>query len=584
MKKLTLIIALLHALCIFSQVNTDSIANTSIEARIFDGTTMKPIPYCKIYSSHGEFGTLSTTNGYFKLENIKSTDTLVLSFIGYYKKYISGHELSLKDTLFLYPSAIDLNEVVVFSDNAFLYDLIINSKKKEAKESLSAKTYFSLNSTINDQQVELVEAYYNGTFLGYNIQNLELKVGRIALAAYEQRLFISTETSTAINMQQLFNENIFYPKSPFDFRKSDLKKQYLLQTSSFFINEQLQKIYAIDFTPRDTSGIYFSGTVWIDSVSNLIHKINYKIADAKIHPFALIAGSGTILSTDIEITKTFVELNGKMYFNSIDFNYVVKYKRRGDSVIQTVSTNSILYAYSYQNSFSLPFFEFTDGMYGDYMKILASPYNDFFWRNISEFKLSDYKNKNDNFYTTHNNNNTFSYLFKPTDSTTQQFEKPYIPWSEKRVVFREDLQNNIATKNIGSIPSEFYNLKAQLYLDVNVFADTLHFITATIFDPYKTFYYFPINNLSLAFINIYFDIMEIQCRELNIDLQKIDKNVKLIPTVYAERIKTADYISQLYFKEVDRGNNYKALVKWNNLVKEKLNIDNIFIFQISDSN
>jgi hypothetical protein len=72
--------------------------------------------------------------------------------------------------------------------------------------------------------------------------------------------------------------------------------------------------------------------------------------------------------------------------------------------------------------------------------------------------------------------------------------------------------------------------------------------------------------------------MEIQRREMEIEILSGEKTKTAIAETYQRRLYLAEKMSATYFKEVERGNNQKAMLKWNTLVQEKLKIDNVKIF------
>jgi hypothetical protein len=575
---ISIILLLLFQVCAFGQNESGDKKTVTVQARIFDFASQKPVPYAKVYNKQNQTGTLSNSNGYFKLENVGLNDTILISFVGYDAVKITGKNATEKDSIFIYPKTEILSEVVILSDNNFLYELISNCKKTEHHQTKIAKTYFELESFINKQQVELVECYYNGVFSGYDVDQLKLKNGRLALSPFNQRMFLSTQTSEAFILNKLMENGAYFPAGSMASPQKKLKKEFNLNLESKYKSENQHTIYVIHYEPKDTSGYFFSGSIWIDSTQNTVLKITHEIQHAAIYPFALIGRSDSLSNVNLEISKTFQSFEDHYYLQSIDFNYSFQYKYRENDSMQTIASRAILYAYDYENQFTLPYFNFTESMYGDYVKILATPYNDFFWKNIREFKMNDEQQKNDQFFRENGNNTLTARNFNKADSAKWNFEKPYIFWSEKRVVFREDLNNNIVQTKIGGVPSDFYNLKVQLYLDVNLFNDTLHILSSTIFDPFETYFYYPINPVSLTFINVYFDLMEIQRREMEIEILSGEKTKTAIAETYQRRLYLAEKMSATYFKEVERGNNQKAMLKWNTLVQEKLKIDNVKIF------
>jgi hypothetical protein len=117
-------------------------------------------------------------------------------------------------------------------------------------------------------------------------------------------------------------------------------------------------------------------------------------------------------------------------------------------------------------------------------------------------------------------------------------------------------------------------------MDINEVCDSLQIITKTIFDPFLSFYNFPQTKESQAFINIYFDLIEIERRKLAEELIKCKKDILLMKVKYNEALKNITIIRKKYFNEIERGSNKTNLKKWNSVVINALNIDNIYLFNI----
>ncbi len=71
-----------------------------------------------------------------------------------------------------------------------------------------------------------------------------------------------------------------------------------------------------------------------------------------------------------------------------------------------------------------------------------------------------------------------------------------------------------------------YELNAQIYLDINKVKDSTQVVTATYYDSFISFYNLSINNNVHAFINIYFDLVEIERLKLQDQIEKSDKKNK----------------------------------------------------------
>lgn len=118
----------------------------------------------------------------------------------------------------------------------------------------------------------------------------------------------------------------------------------------------------------------------------------------------------------------------------------------------------------------------------------------------------------------------------------------------------------------------------QVFSDFVELKDSSYIITETILDPFFTFYYLPVDKYTNCFLNLYFDLCEIERRKF----EKEIKIKKLNQEEYVQLRKNFDFQLEAkqaqFLKEVERGTNRKSLEKWNQLVFDELKIDNITLF------
>ncbi|MFZ5553690.1 MAG: carboxypeptidase-like regulatory domain-containing protein [Bacteroidota bacterium] len=559
-----------------------------LSGKIINAGDQQPLPYANIYNYSSKKGTISNENGDFTIAIQSLNDTIVISYTGFITRQLSALEIRKQKIVALSFATTLLDEVTVLADNSFLYEMIASCKKKPHIKPDTAKTYFSLNTFIGNKEVEMLEAYYNGIFSGYDVNDILLKNGRLAFVKYDNTSFLSTETSKAVFMLKLFEKNKYLPRQPFEMTKKEMKKHYRLSLNKKYKNESNNPVYVIGFTPNDTSGKYFSGMTWIDSISKNIIKINLSLRNSSVHPFLPLWPSDSIGKVNMDITETFTIKNDKAYFEHIDFNYSMEYMNR-EKKPYTIKTNAVLFAYDYESHFILPGLTDSRNYLSDYRKIEAAPYNSFFWKYNNEPSLPEQKTKNELFFsqpeTIYNSKDIKYFTHDPYHRNF--FEAPYIHWNGDRICFiyqPKDSISNIAKKEeFVNAPATLYELKVHLYLDVNYYKDSLHVFTATVFDPYESFYKYPIDTLANCFLNIYFDLMEIQRRELDSEIKKPGITQQQVVLLYHERKKKMESLSKTFFRECERGKNRKELLKWNNYVKEKLGIDNLKTFGIHDN-
>lgn len=565
-------------------LNNDSF---SLKAIVYDSLAKQPIPLVKVYNTNKKTGTTSTFDGTFQLENFSMNDSVTFYALGYIKQGVFIKDLINRDTIFLLPETQLIDEVVVLSDKSILYDLISNCKQHHQTSDLIAKSYLEIESFNEKDQVELIQGYYNGYYNGYDLKKLKTKNVRFGLYPKQERVYTSINTSTVFYEHQLFKKDNLFPSNPFHLNKRTLKKKYNLILNSKF-KQGNNTVYLISFYPLDSLENLFSGSVWIDSAENYIQKITLEITDTKKHPFEAIWDNGLLSHVDLKITKSFSQEKKSIRTDFIDFEYALKYKITDDSAIN-IKTHATLQAYDYTESFIEPYIDFSNEreMSRQMNELYIISFDSLFWQCIEEYKSSTDEQKNKAFYEDSLTINNFKFLNTQKfihKSSITSYKSFYTFWSEnKRIRLKELGADTTVRQNLkGAIPAENYNLCAQLYFDINTVCDTIYYTTKTIFDPFKSYYHYPMTLETDVFINIYFDIVEIQRRKLEESLGNCPQDVNLMKAKYLEIITETDQLTRQYFKEVNRGLNKNQLVKWNNYVTSKINIDNLSLFMGSE--
>lgn len=581
MKTLLLLILFFRTLLILGQnSNTDLI----IQGRILNNETNEPIPYADIWNQNSHKGTISDIKGYFKISVQNINDILVVSCIGFKKQTIQLSEKKTFYTIYLKTNIQLLNPVTILpADDSYLFDLFIDCKKNSSTETLDAKTYYEIKSFAGDNQIELLEAYFNADLSGYDISQLTLKTGRFALKKTGNRFFNSLESSRAIILNELFTQNEFFPESPLVLFKSKMKKKFWLLLDQKYLENNIDSVYVIRYLPKDTSGAYFDGKIWINPQKKQILKTTFGCRNCKISPFIPMFSTDTLTDISLYISKTYNEINNKMYFNHIDFTYQFHYKSRISKPYETsysIRTNAVLHVYEYNSSFFVPMFDFNPQCVRDYDKINAMPYNNFFWENNNEFEMIDHDNKNTLFYKDKDAiSNRNWYTDNPCFKKVR--EAPFITWDEQRILMK-DVSNDTAVVSAfsQSLVADKYNLDIKIFMDINTYSDSTNVLTSAVFDPWGTFYYMPVDSSTNCFLNIIFDIYEIHRRNFQKSVQGLENNKDEILHRYEVLIAELEKLKSKFLLEVDRGTNRKEMEKWNQYVIDNLGINNMIIFNL----
>ena len=284
------------------------------------------------------------------------------------------------------------------------------------------------------------------------------------------------------------------------------------------------------------------------------------------------------------------------------FNYDFIYVSRRDTIVREdinkrttskISSNGLIYYYDYNKPFILPYFTY-DYDFNDYMLMTFIPYNKVLW-NSNDIVLLTTKQKqqigvNDEYGNAENQLNIkdgkiiFEKFFQKDISF---FEFHYVFWStDKRVILSSPSIYDNISKDVDKMqfPSDLYNLKVQILLDVTEIGDSIVCKSWTIFDTMETFYKYAETSNTKAFFNIYFDICEIERRKMQKQLDENKYTLSEIEASYYSTKAEMEKISKQFVMETDRGRDDKNMKRWNKYVLENLGIDNLELIKNTEKN
>jgi hypothetical protein len=581
MKWVPLFLLVLIPCCLLAQVSGPDLT-VYISGRVLDKATGRPIAYANVSNISLKEGTISNDDGFFKLRIKSAQDSVMVSFIGYHNYHIPLQEGNLHYNVLLRENEQLLDEVVVKPEASdYLADLIEQLRKEKNKYSASSKVYYNLKTSFEEKQTELVEGFYNGRITGYDLSGLTLKNSRIAAQSLDGLSFQSTDATRAILALQLFEKDGSAPIQPLQLSRRRLRKAYYLYLDKKFKNEQSDSVYVISCIPKDTSGAYFKAKIFLNVSRNLLEKIDFKCNHAKAYPFRPFA-CDSFLNVNLDITKSFTDINRHQVFNYLNFSYQITYKQIDDYRLNTmfkdsvrnVATKAVVYCYNYNDTFFTPLFNFTPALYQDYVQASALPYNRYFWEHNHELKTNDERKENDSFFYS---DKAMTGKYSPNER--EEFH--YGLWqADKRVIYRLRVDDKKASQPRPVPLSQQYHISVQLFLDINRFRDTTQVVTAAVFDPIRTYYYLPLDTPAYCFMNIYFDLVEIERRKLEKKIYQSDRSIATIQRLYDESNDRVQELGKKYFPEVQHGTMEKGMKKWNDIIYQNLGIDNLKIFHL----
>lgn len=576
--------------------SVSSMAQLTLNGLVCDASTRKPLAYCNIAIKGSAKGTTTNSEGAFRI-NAGVNDTLLFSYLGYNTLALSSQQLQSNRQVLLKQKDIVLKELVVHADDDFLYNIIEQCRKnlKHDRNLTESKAYFGLETEISGREAELVECYYNAYLKGISTQELRLKNGRMGLAVVGSRVFNNWDASLVICKLDLLNENGLFPCNPLQCSRKEMKANFNLQLQSSDTS-----LYIISFIPRTGSNDCFSGEIWIDRHSTLPLKINLKIDDAFSHPFISyledsIYGVGMEMNLFFRLGKNVVFPVHTLF--DYHFTYITGsgLARLNDVILpemsRVISSHCVLYYYDYNKPFLLPYFDY-DSEVGDYEKIAMIPFNPVFWNTNNALLLTENQKKklgmfSEKGYLINFTEGNYGKDFcKELNTERHRYFLPYTFWSaDKRILLARGLPHtepySLAKIN-QSIQSDLYHLEVQLMLDVTETDDSLVCRTFTVFDEVKTFFHLIQQSYTPVFINIYFDICEIERRKLDEKLHQKQFTLLQIDSIYKESVQNMKSVTLKYLSEVETGKNEKNLLRWNQYVMDHLQIDNYKILTESE--
>lgn len=133
----------------------------------------------------------------------------------------------------------------------------------------------------------------------------------------------------------------------------------------------------------------------------------------------------------------------------------------------------------------------------------------------------------------------------------------------------------------GLFRGEKYKLSVQLFLDINEVGDSLIHLSKTVLDIFQTHFYLEQTPLMDCFVNIYFDLCEIERLKMEQKLSKTNLTIDQSIAIHEQSKADMETITQQYLKEVQTGTNTIKLMEWNAIVQAELGIDNMSLFGLN---
>ncbi len=552
-------------------------AQQTLTGQLIDAKTGEPLPFATLLHPATGRGALTNDAGRFELRLRAKADSLVASFIGYSPRRVSVDHFARYDTLRLTPTSYELSGATVYANDDYLYELVVKAGRRlNAADPQTAKTYFQVVTTSGEgQPLEMIQAYYNATTNKRGLVNLKLKGGRIALAPLKDHYFANLSTAQALGMLDLrFNAGKF-PSNPLQYGNRALKRKFRLTRRADFSNETLLHL---GFEPTKDNGKYFSGELWIDRETYLVHRIILQKDDVKQHPFLPEWEATEIGRIDLDLDFNFTPFNGMARLSHINIKYGALLghgMNSGGTGQQELKMQGVLYCYDYLSDFFEPLFYYA-AIHNDYRKISFLPYNPVLWATGQGLVLTPEQEEQVAYF--YRDGQRINFEDQTSDGTSFLPVVNYL-WSDKEryflpkvdsIVGREQANGNGFARQAGPV--------ARLFLDVTPTEDSLAFLSHTVLDVFHSAMDMSPGSETDCVINIFLDLCEIRRREMMLAIRASDQSFATIKIIHAKAQRDIAALKEEYFRRVGRKVNYRALSEYDRRVFRELGIRNLDLF------
>lgn len=572
-----------------------------LSGRVVDRATGKPVPWTAVLHLQSGQGTVADSSGRFVLR-ARPGDSLLLRCVGYRPMRVQARDaadytLQAADNL--------LSGLEVVAEDPYALKRLAGIRLPQQADSLPC--YFHLESVVNRQAVEMLEAWYNGHFEGYDLHELRLKRGRIGLQPFAlpdsvttasngpKRLFHSPETTEALNGLRLDHRDPRFPLLPFGRTRGNIRRRWWVTLQNRYRDPALGTMEVLAFDAVDPSQA-FSGRVWIDSVHGHIWQLEASIQHAERHPFAPIAYTRQLENVQLALRRAYRPgPDGKPQFQQQHFDYsmqCISGTAGADTVRFPVRTRALLAAASRTKLFREPWFRFGKGSYMDYRNMDAAPPMPLFWQYPIGFSMPAYTAKTRTFL--QDPRTLTGDAFMPGSPAAMQrpvLEHHYQPWSPEPFRLRASGPSSSARQTAERYPSRFFpdprrpevrkeeapcRVGFQIYLDVLEGNDSVHYRSHTVFDPFSTQCPAdPSQPLALDtalqwLVNIDFDLWELGRQKLMAELRRERVPASQAGARYAATRQALESQSDKLWNQTRRGRDRQAMLRWDAVVEHGL--------------
>jgi len=564
----------------FLVVGTMGWAQENVIAKVVDAVTGVPLPYATIAVHRTTRGTITNGDGYFRISMVDRHDSLRISYVGYAARIMSVAEVMRTRVVELQNATQQLREAVIRPDDGH-YERVIRAARwlrKAPKQ--QAKLFFGLETYSDSTPVEMIHAYFNARFGKARLLSSELKNGRIGLMKDEGRYFVNYNTTRAFALMDVTAEESRFPVTP-------LKHTNVADLRLGFIVEQLSEAVGPDgvdhlrvIPRRNNPG--FTAELWLEPKTDRVRALELHCTNCPKYPFIPLFDHGHIDTVDMRFRQTWTwEVLPRP--EVMELTYRVAYT--GREFFDTYTTHAVMHAYDEGQAFITPLISYPE-LLPDHQRMCWLPTDSAWWQGVAPPLPTERHQRDMEFLT--KNNVAQEQWYEDMESDKVYFVPRFVVWSATNRITIADMKTldpkDRPSRTKWSTLFESYvvvyapprkRFEAQLYLDMDTVDGKLLHRSHTVLDGYKSFIELDTLPWTPAFMNIWFDMCEVERQAMEVRLSARGTTVQLARAIHAYHSKRlAEMTTQLMY-ETSNGMQLRPLRRWNDRVNQALGIDNL---------
>lgn len=230
---------------------------------LLDKESQKPIAFANILS--GKTGTISNSDGEFKLDLSSIDSEIMISYLGYENLSVSKEQLVRLDTIGLDKKTEKLEEVVLYPVHDILDKVFANLHKNYPNQPLSEVFFYRVALSKNTTEGQLAEGFLKLNRTKYFDNSSKSTFEILSTLSYNNMEYINY---SYLSFQKLFVlSNSFIPLKGglYDFTTTNIEEEFI----------------KINFKPKEDvipTQVVFEGFLIIDKTNYALVELNYAMS------------------------------------------------------------------------------------------------------------------------------------------------------------------------------------------------------------------------------------------------------------------------------------------------------------------